>query len=324
MVTQNIYITESLTDLISLSELAASATTYANASRALNTIRAYRASWLAFSRWCQEHGVEAQPAEPKTVALYLSSMARDGMKVSTIRLALTAISEAHRSADLPFNAKDRILSAVWKGIRREVGVRPERKSPLLAADLKSILTGLDRDSVIGCRNAALLLVGFGGALRRSEVIALNMDDITINGQGMKILIRKSKTDTESAGAEIGIHRGSNPVTCVVAAYENWLKVSGISFGAIFRRVFPDGRIGEDRLCLRAVGDIVKSCVMKVGLNPDDFGSHSLRAGFASSAALAGCNLTTIMKQTRHKSVNDARIYVRDAELWQENATRLLL
>ena len=135
MVTQNIYINESRTDLISLSELAASATTYANASRALNTIRAYRSSWLAFSRWCQEHGVKSQPAEPKTVALYLSSMARDGMKVSTIRLSLTAISEAHRSADLPFNYKDRILSAVWKGIRREVGVRPERKSPLLAADL---------------------------------------------------------------------------------------------------------------------------------------------------------------------------------------------
>ena len=324
MVSDIIYINESRNDIIPLNELAISATEFANASKASNTVAAYKISWATFSRWCEQHNVQALPADPKTVALYITSLARAGRKVNTIRLAMTAIAEAHRSTDHLFDQKDRILSTVWKGIRREVGIRPERKAPLLSADLKTILNGLDRGSVIGCRNAALLLVGFGGALRRSEVVSLNTNDITINSQGMKILIRKSKTDVESAGAEIDIHRGSNLVTCVVAAYENWIKISGITSGAIFRRVFPDGRIGADRLCLRAVGDIVKSCVQKVGMNPDDFGSHSLRAGFASSAALAGCNLTTIMKQTRHKSVNDARIYVRDAEIWQENATRLLL
>ena len=309
---------------VSALALAISASAFAAASRSPNTIKAYQFAFDGYAKWCDENGVQKIPADPPLLSVYLADMAKRGMKVSTIRLALTAIAEAHRAAGLPLDCRDRVLQAVWKGIRRQVGIRPERKAALLGSDLRKILEGLDRNSVSGCRNAALLLMGFGGALRRSEVVGLNVEDITISGRGMKILIRKSKTDSESAGQEIGIHFGTRDETCVVSAYQAWLQKSGITSGAVFRRVFPDNRIGKDRLSLRAIGDILKGCVEKVGLNPDEFGSHSLRAGFATSAALAGCNLTTIMKQTRHKSVNEVKNYVRDAEMWEDNATRLLL
>jgi integrase len=305
-------------------DLVQDARDFASASRAPNTLRAYRAAWDGFEAWCARRGLEPMPASPGTVALYLTDRAQQGVKVSTLRLALAAIGAAHQAAGVEFNAKHRDLVAVWSGIRRQLGVRPERKAPVLGDDLKAMLGSIDRASVGGKRDAALILIGFGAALRRSELVALDVGDVTVSREGLKVLVRRSKTDQESVGVEIAITRGRGPETCPVVAYQAWIEAAGLSEGPVFRRVRKNGLVGADRLTDRSVADLVKKLAEAAGLDPERFSGHSLRAGLATSAALAGAGLTSIMKQTRHKSVDVAKTYIRDADLWRDNVSGLVL
>ena len=305
-------------------DLVEDARSYADAARAPNTTRAYAAAWSAFASWCSERGLEALPATPGTVALYLTDRANQGSKVATLRLALAAISAAHRAGGHDFNAKAPALAAVWSGIRRQLGVRPDRKAPVLADELRAMLGTLDRTTVAGMRDAALIVVGFGAALRRSELVALNVGDVSVSREGLKVLVRRSKTDQESAGVEIAVSRGKTAATCAVLAYQAWLAAAGITEGPVFRRVRKNGLVGTDRLTDKSVADLVKKLAEAAGLDPARYSGHSLRAGLATSAALAGAGLTSIMKQTRHKSVDVAKTYVRDADIWRDNVTGLVL
>jgi site-specific recombinase XerD len=296
---------------------------YETQAKAENTKRAYRAAWGHFTAWCAEQGVEPLPAHPRAVAHYLTASADTGAKVSTMRIRLTAIGMAHRLSGHPFDAKHPQIDGAWSGIKRTVGTRPERKAAVLPDDLRRMVAKLP-DTLAGKRDRALLLIGFGGAMRRSELVVLQVDDVRQDKHGLKVLIRRSKTDQEARGEEVAIHRSGKAAVCPVVALQEWLKASGITTGPIFRPIAKGGRILDQQLTDRSAAQVVKDAAEAAGLDPKQYAGHSLRAGLATSAALAGHDLMQIMRQTRHKSVDVARIYIRDADLWRDNVTKKLL
>ena len=181
------------------------------------------------------------------------------------------------------------------------------------------MVGTLDDRLIGVRDRALLLVGFAGAFRRSELVALDVDDMADTTDGLVVTIRRSKTDQEGAGEQIGIPYGSDPATCPVRSYRAWLDASGVTSGPVFRAVTRHGRMSDRRLGDAAVADVVKRCARVAGLDPCQFAGHSLRAGLITSAAEAGVAERDIMRQSRHKSVPVMRRYIRGATVWQANA-----
>jgi len=308
-------------DLVSadFAELEAATRRYEKLAIAENTKRSYRSAWVNFTAWCESKGVEPLPAEPRAIAHYLTASADAGTKAGTIHVRLTAIGVAHRLAGFPFDAKHPQIAGAWSGIKRGIGTRPERKAPVLTNDLRRMVKALP-DTLIGKRDRALLLLGFGGAMRRSELVALQVDDIKPVRHGVVVLIRQSKTDQEGKGAEVGIQYNKKTDICAVLALQGWLKAAGVTTGPIFRPIAKGGRILEQQLSDRAVADVVKAAVASVGLDPKLYSGHSLRAGCATSAAQAGYDLMQIMQQTRHKSVDVAKIYVREVELFRNNVT----
>jgi integrase len=176
---------------------------------------------------------------------------------------------------------------------------------------------------LGLRDRALLLIGFSGAFRRSELVALDVSDVAFNREGLVVTIRRSKTDQESAGRKIGIPYGSNPATCPIRSLQDWLERSGIHEGPLFRPINRHGRMASVRLSGGAVAEIVKRYVEAVGLDATTFAGHSLRSGLATSAAMAGASERAIMAQTGHRSVNTVRRYIRDGSLFRENAVAVV-
>ena len=298
---------------------------YARAGKAANTRRAYATGWRLFEAWCGRVGLEALPAAPEAVALFLTELAGGGAKPSTIALRLAAIVARQRDAGHAFDARHKAVAEVMAGIRRTHGVAPDKKTPILSADLRAMLETLPA-SLAGARDRALMLIGFGAALRRSELAALDAGDVSVTKQGLIVRVRRSKTDQEGSGHEIAIHRGRDPRLCAVAAHEAWIEASGIACGPLFRPVAGRGGGGvrPERLNDRTVALIVQRAVARAGLDPAGYGAHSLRAGLATSAALAGADLAAIMRQTRHKSVDVARGYVRVADIWRDNVTARVL
>lgn len=290
---------------------------YSLHSKAENTTRSYRADWEDFIAWCEERSLSPLPADPQTVAFYLTDLA-DRRKTSTLQRRLSAISQAHQAAghDSPTNGY--LVRTVWAGIRRTKGTFQEGKDPILVEDLRLIAESLP-DTLTGIRDRALLLIGFAGGFRRSELVSINREDVKAVPRGMVILLRRSKTDQDGRGEKVGIPRGSRPETCPIRALEAWLTAANITEGPVFRPINRHGQVRKRRLTDRSVALIVKKAVQQVGLDPTRFAGHSLRSGIATSAAMAGKDERAIMKQTRHKSTGMVRRYIRDGELFNENA-----
>ncbi len=305
-----------------LARLAAAAAHYAESSRSPATRRAYDTKWRAFTTWCESHAAIALPADPDVVALYLTHLAPD-RSVSTLNQILAAIGDAHRRVQLDPPSSGR-LSDVWAGIRRSRLDQPDRRSALVTAELRKVVQRLPA-TMAGARDRAILLIGFSGALRRSELVALDLEGsksaasrcIFVAG-GLHLHLAKSKTDQEGHGHLVAIPKGKTKL-CPVAALSAWLELSQISSGPIFREVDRHGRVGETRLTDRAVADIVKRAVLRAGFDPVRFSGHSLRAGFVTSAAQAGVTTELIMRQTRHTKAETVAGYVREAELFTRNA-----
>ncbi|MFH0980439.1 MAG: site-specific integrase [Planctomycetota bacterium] len=295
-----------------------SARSYAEASKSARTLREYRSDWTRFLAWCGTEGLSPLPAEPRTVALFLCARADRGRKVSTIQRNLAAICEAHRLAGFSSPRSDPAVRAVLQGIRRRLGVAPVQKAPLLVNDLRRAVESLP-DSLIGKRDRLLLLLGFAGAFRRSELVSLDVDDIKVTENGVEVRLRRSKTDQEGKGMLKGIPYGSNLVTCPVRAYRAWVEAAAIENGPVFRRLDRHGNLLPGRLSGRGVARVVKRAVSAAGLDPDCFSGHSLRAGLATSAARAGKTDRVIMRQTGHRSRATLDRYVREADLFRENA-----
>jgi integrase len=302
--------------------LVESARGFAAEAKSQRTRRAYGGEVGAFASWCAGAGLEALPATGRTVALYLTHMAEKGRKPAGIELALAAIAQAHKAAGFESPRTAAEVQEVRRGIRRSLGVAPAQKAPVLVSDLKAMLKALP-DALVGLRDRALLLVGFSGAFRRSELIALDVADLSFTDDGLEITLRRSKTDQESEGRKVGIPFGSTPETCPVRSLRAWLEASAATEGPVFREVTRHGR-SKGRLTAQSVALAVKRAAHAAGLDPVRFSGHSLRAGLATSAARAGKSERAIMAQTGHRSEKMVRRYIRDASLFTDNAAAGIL
>ncbi len=303
----------------SLARLAAQAEATFRSARARATVRAYEHDWKQFQTWCEQNGVAACPASPETVVLYATDLVKNrGAKLNTLARRLAAVSQMHQQRGLESPTRTWPVKQFLHGLRREIGVAPARKRPVLIPDLKRIVATLP-DSLLGKRDRALLLIGFTGAFRRSELVALNREDIEETADGLIVTIRRSKTDQAGEGRRVGVPRGADPATCPFRALEEWRSAAGIESGPIFRVMNRHGQVLEKRLSAEAVAIVVKRSVQQLGYDPAAFAGHSLRAGLATSAAAAGKSERAIMNQTGHRSVATVRRYIRDGSLFRENA-----
>ncbi|MBX9627630.1 MAG: tyrosine-type recombinase/integrase [Gemmataceae bacterium] len=300
-----------------LEEVGRRAGEYLEKSRAANTRRAYRADWRDFEAWCAKYRRPALPAAPGTVAYYLADRSR-ALKTSTLRRRLATIAEAHRAAGLDPPTAAAEVRLVWAGIRRENGSRPDHVKPVLTRHLRSMVAALP-DSLLGARDRALLLLGFAGAFRRSELVGLEVADLESTDEGLVVAVRRSKTDQAGAGRTVGIPFGGRPETCPVRAVQAWLDRSGTDAGPLFRAVNKHGQVSAARLSDRAVAEVVKRTLLAAGLSPQRYAGHSLRAGLITQAAMEGVPERTIQGQSGHRSLEVLRRFIRDGNLFRENA-----
>jgi len=288
---------------------------YAEAARAPATLRAYATDWRGFTGWCTAHGVDALPATPHTVALFLADLQR---QPSTLRRKLAAIAVMHRAAGHDSPTDHGIVRATFAGIRRERGVAPRPKTALLVDELRTAVATCG-ERRIDIRDRALILVVFAGALRRSEIVGLDVDDVRFEREGLVLRLRRSKTNQEGELEEVAVLHGSDAQTCPVRALQAWLMTAAIVYGPLFRAVDRSGRIGTGRLTARIVGERVKKIGARSGLDPQSYAAHSLRSGFATSAARANKSEAAIMRQGRWKSIPVARRYIRAGSRWHDHA-----
>jgi integrase len=309
------------TEIGPLAKIADRASEFVQQSKAKNTVRAYRADWADFTEWCRTHGQASLPASPDAVALYVADLSATH-KAATITRRLSAISQAHQIGGFETPTKAAKVRLVLAGIRRTKGTAAAAKTPVLVDDLKRMVSRLP-EGLIGVRDRALLLIGFCGAFRRSELVALDAADVASTREGLVLTIRRSKTDQEGEGRKIGIPYASHVETCPIRSLQDWLERSGITEGPLFRPINRHGKMASTRLSAAAVGEIVKKYAAAVGLDASEFAGHSLRSGLATSAAAAGPSERAIMNQTGHRSVNMVRRYIRDGSLFRENAVAVV-
>jgi site-specific recombinase XerD len=284
------------------------------------TRRAYRSDFDIFRAWCASRAASALPATAESVAAFLACEVQRGIRPSTIGRRVAAIRYAHKLAGHPVPTDSEVVKATVRGIRRTLGSAPRKKTPATAERIIAMALGTG-NGLKAIRDRALLLLGFAGAFRRSELVALDCADIEESDTGLKITIRHSKTDQEGEGATIAIVRGS--IACPVGAVKAWRDAAGITTGPLFRSLRKGGKVGA-RLSAQSVADVVKAHAENVGLDPALFAGHSLRAGFLTSAAKRGASIFKMMDQSRHKSVDTLRGYVRDAEIFKDHAGAGLL
>ena len=302
----------------------ASVRRYVAAASAPATRKAYTSDWRQFELWCVEQSLEPLPATPAMVATYVADQADAGKKVSTLERALVAISRAHQLAftkDDP--TKHQVVKETMKGIRRHLCTTQKKARPLLFESLKTVVAAMEHNQLREIRDIAILCLGFMTGLRRSELVALDVDDLRFDRRGMTVHVRRSKGDQVGEGRDVVVFRGSGK-TCPVAAVEAWLAAAVIRTGPVFVGVDRLGRARHGkRLTDQVVRLVVKERARAAGLDEEQLSGHSLRAGLATQAALDGANLRDIAKQTGHRSERILSGYIRDADLWRNNVTEKL-
>ena len=293
---------------------------YRDASRAASTRIAYEADWRRFETWCREREAVSMPAPPPLVAVYLSALAESGSKPPTVARASAAIAHVHRRAGKvpPHKTEDGgIIAEVMAGIRRSRQDAPDRKAPADGDVVLRVLWSITGDGMVAHRDRAIIAFGMALAARRSELVALTVADLAFEDKGVRVTIRKSKTDQEGDGAVVAVPDGRRlkPVSLLKA----WLDASEIAEGPIFRPIWRSGKIRDQALTGHAIAVIVKARVLAAGLDPEKFAGHSLRAGFVTAAAMSGADVWKIQQVSRHKSVQVLSGYVRDARLFEDHA-----
>lgn len=258
------------------------------------------------------------PAESQTVVLYLSSLV-DNYKIGTIQRRVSSISQAHQINGYDSPTSSSAVRLILAGMRRTLGTAQDAKTPLLIDDLRRMTALTVKYGLLGIRDRAILLIGFAGAFRRSEIVSLDVEDLKFTAEGLTVMLRRSKTDQDANGRKIGIPYGSNPETCPVRSLGAWIDAAAITAGPVFRGVTATGIVLPGRLCDRTVARRVQFYADKIGRTATDFGGHSLRSGHATSAAIGGASERSIMNQTGHHSVTMVRRYIRDGNLFRENS-----
>ncbi len=290
---------------------------FIRASKAENTLRGYQSDWRHFCGWCEAHSLGPLPAASETVASYIAGCAGH-LKVGSIQRRLNAIAEAHKAMTLESPTHSPIVANTMKGIRRTLGTAANQKAPTLTDDIRAMVDATDA-GLIGLRDRALILLGFAGAFRRSELIGLDIEDCAFSKDGLTITLRRSKVDQQGVGRKIGIPYGANPETCPVRVLQGWIEQAGISGGPLFRSINRHGQLQAGRLSGQDVARVVKKLAERAKLDADKYAGHSLRAGHATAAAIAGASERSIMNQTGHRSVQMVRRYIRDGSLFRENS-----
>lgn len=285
------------------------------ASKADSTLKSYESDWRLFVSYCDDHQVTALPATPETVANFMSEQAEQGIKAATLNRRIAAIRHYHKSQYLPSPTDNEGVKAVLSGLRRVHGTAQQKKAALTVDKIYQVLAHIDNKTLSGKRDKALILMGFAGAFRRSELAALTIADVEWVDAGARITIRKSKTDQAGEGQVIAIPNGK---LRVIDSLREYLSEAGITEGALFRTINKSGKVGAG-ISDKQVYRTVKHYTGMAGLDITEFGAHSLRAGFITSAAESGANLFKIMDVSRHKSVETVKGYVRTAELFKDHA-----
>ena len=300
-----------------LEEVGDRATRFVANSKADNTLRAYRADWADFAAWCEKYRRPSLPAAPETVAYYLADRSQD-LKTSTLQRRLATIAEAHRAAGVESPTKSAQVKLVWAGIRREKGTAQAHKKPTLTKHIREMVEHLP-DGTLGVRDRALILLGFAGAMRRSELVGLDVTDVALADDGLVLAIRWSKTDQAGKGRKIGIPFGEHEETCPVRAVLAWIDEAEIEDGPLFRAVNKHGHVSDFRLSDKVVANVVQRSLKAAGKSARGYAAHSLRAGLITQAAMAGVSERAIQDQSGHKSLQVMRRYIRDGSLFRENA-----
>jgi site-specific recombinase XerD len=304
----------------SLEELIQQTKTFVAAAKAPATLKAYRNDWRDFESWCRAHQLPSLPSTAETVALYIADRAST-LASGTIARRLTSITKAHQAAgftDSPATTRHFIVGETLKGIRRTLGTAQHGKDPQLSADIRRIVAAR-REDLLGLRDAALVLVGFACGFRRSELAGIHLCDLKFSTDGVVVTVRKSKTDQEGAGREVGLPFGSSRDTCPVRALRQWLDRDGIREGPVFRAFGRYGHVSQRGLHSDSISKLLKRAARRAALKVEELGGHSLRAGCVTQAVMYGVREFAIMHQTGYKTITTVRRYIRSGEIFRENA-----
>ena len=291
-------------------------------SKASNTIRAYKSDFNDFGAFCSKHGFKSLPTEPKILALYLTYLTNKDAKMSTLRRRLVSISMIHKHKGHYLDTKHPVIIENLMGIKRRKGSIQIGKKPILINHLKSIIHVINEqkiEEIKKLRDKSIILIGFGGGFRRTELISIDHEDLEFVPEGLKITIRRSKTDQLGEGMIKGLPYFANEIYCPVSSLKKWLEISKVKSGPIFRRFSKGSILTDKRLTDQSVVLLMKKYLNLAGIESKNFAGHSLRAGFATVAAESGADERSIMAMTGHKTSQMVRRYIKEANIFKNNA-----
>ena len=291
-------------------------------SKANNTVRAYKSDFKDFGIFCSQNGFKSLPSDPKIVSLYLTYLSTKEAKMSTLKRRLVSIGVIHRLKGYYLDTKHPSIVENIMGIKRRKGSIQKSKKPILISSLKKIINVIDEQNkkkIKKIRDRTIILIGFSGGFRRNEIVSLNYDDLDFVPEGLKINLRSSKTDQFGEGFTKALPYFDNSQYCPVVSLKKWLEISKIKSGAIFRRFSKGSKLSENRLTDQTVALLIKEYLNLAGIDSKNYSGHSLRSGFATSAAESGAEERSIMAMTGHKSTEMVRRYIKEANLFKNNA-----
>jgi len=290
-------------------------------SKANNTLRAYKSDYKDFMIFCAKHGFDTLPTEPKIVALYLTNLSKTS-KFSTLRRRLVSISMVHKLKGHYLDTKHPIIIENLMGIKRSMGSFQKGKKPILINHLKSIIDVINKqqiDELKKARDKTIILIGFGGGFRRTELISIDREDLEFVSEGLKITLKRSKTDQFGEGMIKGLPYFTNENYCPIINLKKWLELSNIKTGSIFRRFSKGSILTNNRLTDQTVVLLIKNYLKLAGIENSNYSGHSLRSGFATVAAESGADERSIMAMTGHKTTQMVRRYIKEANIFKNNA-----
>ena len=291
-------------------------------SKAINTVRAYKSDFKDFGLFCVKNGFKNLPSDPKIVSLYLTYLSSNEVKISTIKRRLVSIGVIHKIKGHYLDTKHPVIIENLMGIKRRKGSIQNGKKPLLINNLKRLINVIDqqkKEQIKIFRDRTIILIGFSGGFRRNEIVSLDYDDLDFVEEGLKINIKRSKTDQLGEGSIKGLPYFDNSQYCPVVSLKNWIDIAKINSGSLFRRFSKGSRLTEKRLTDQTVALLIKEYLKLAGIDNKNYSGHSLRSGFATSAAESGAEERSIMAMTGHKSSEMVRRYIKEANLFKNNA-----
>jgi site-specific recombinase XerD len=291
-------------------------------SKANNTVRAYKSDFKDFGLFCAQNGFKSLPSEPKIVSLYLTYLSTKDVKMSTLKRRLVSIGVIHRLKGHYLDTKHPLIIENIMGIKRRKGSIKKGKKPLLINNLKQIINVIDKEKneeIKKLRDRSIILIGFAGGFRRNEIVSLDYEDLDFVQEGLKVNLKRSKTDQYGEGSVKGLPYFDNSQYCPVVSMHKWIKISKINSGPLFRRFIKGSKLSDSRLSDQTVALLIKDYLKIAGIESRHYSGHSLRSGFATSAAESGAEERSIMAMTGHKSTEMVRRYIKEANLFKNNA-----